>query len=42
MINKYQEAKMEEIQAKSWSRKNRMVRFWISEGPVFLEQIDSD
>jgi hypothetical protein len=42
MINKYQEAKMEEIQAKSQSHKNRMVRFWILEGPVFLEQIVSD
>jgi hypothetical protein len=44
MIKKYQGAKMEEIQAKSQSQshKNRMVRFRILEGPVFLEQIVSD
>jgi hypothetical protein len=33
---------MKEIQAKSLSRKNWMVRFWIPEGLIFLEQIESD
>jgi hypothetical protein len=33
---------MEQIQAKSQSPKNRMIRFWILEGPVFSEQIESD
>jgi hypothetical protein len=41
-IKKYQEAKMEDIQAKNRSRKNWMVWFWIPEGPVFSEQIESD
>jgi hypothetical protein len=33
---------MEEIQAKSQSRKNRIVRFWILEGLIFSEQIEFD
>jgi hypothetical protein len=42
MTKRYQGAKMEEIQAKSQSRKNRTVRFWIPEYPVFPEQIESE
>jgi hypothetical protein len=34
---KHQETNMEEIQARIWSRKNRTVRFWITEYPIFLE-----
>jgi hypothetical protein len=34
---RYQGAKMKEIQAKSQSRKNRIVQFWIPECTVFLE-----
>jgi hypothetical protein len=33
---------MEEIQAKSWGRKNWIVWFWISKYPIFLEQIEFD
>jgi hypothetical protein len=33
---------MEEIQAKSQSRKNRIFRFLIPEYPVFPEEIESD
>jgi hypothetical protein len=39
---RYQGAKMEEIQARNRGRKNRTVRFWIREYPVFLEQIESE
>jgi hypothetical protein len=38
MTKRYQGAKMEEIQAKSRSRKNRIVRFWIPEYPIFRER----
>jgi hypothetical protein len=37
-----QEAKMEEIQAKSQGCKNWTVQFWILECSVFLEHIESD
>jgi hypothetical protein len=33
---------MEEIQAKSRSRKIRTVQFWIPEYPIFLEQMESE
>jgi hypothetical protein len=39
---KYHEANMEEIQARSRSRKNWTVRFWIPEYPVFPEQLESE
>jgi hypothetical protein len=39
---KYQEANMEEIQARSQSHKNRTFWFWITEYPVFLKQIESE
>jgi hypothetical protein len=42
MTKKHQEAKMKEIQARSRSRKNRTVQFWIPEYPIFLEQIASE
>jgi hypothetical protein len=32
---KYQEAKIEEIQARSRTHKNRTARFWILEYPLF-------
>jgi Holliday junction resolvase-like predicted endonuclease len=37
MTKMYQGAKMEEIQAKRQSRKNRTARFWIQEYPIFPE-----
>jgi hypothetical protein len=42
MTKNCQEAKMEEIQAKSQSRKNRIVCFFILECSVFVEQIEYD
>jgi hypothetical protein len=42
MSKRYQESRMEEIQAKSRSRKNWTVQFWILEYPVFSEQIESE
>jgi hypothetical protein len=33
---------MEEIRAKSGSRKNRTIQFWKSECPVFPKQIESE
>jgi hypothetical protein len=33
---------MEEIQAKSWDRKNLTIRFGVPEYPVFLEEIEFD
>jgi hypothetical protein len=41
MTKKYQETKMEEIQARSKDHKNQTIRFWILEYPVFSEQIES-
>jgi hypothetical protein len=35
-------AKMEENQATSQNHKNRTIRFWISEYPIFPEQIESE
>jgi predicted Rossmann fold nucleotide-binding protein DprA/Smf involved in DNA uptake len=42
LLKKYQEAKMDEIQAKSRGHQNRTVQFWIPKYPVFPEQIKSD
>jgi hypothetical protein len=42
MTKKYQETKMEEIQARSKDHKNQTIRFWIPEYPVFPEQIESE
>jgi hypothetical protein len=39
---KYQEAMMEEIQAKSRGRKNWILWFWIPKYLIFLEQIEFD
>jgi hypothetical protein len=33
-------AKTEEIGAKRWSRENQTIRFWISDYPIFLKQIE--
>jgi hypothetical protein len=38
---RYQGANMEEIQARSQSRNNQIVWFWIPEYLVFTEQIES-
>jgi hypothetical protein len=37
ITKKHQGADMEEIQTRSRGRKNRFVRFWIPEYPIFLE-----
>jgi hypothetical protein len=39
---KYQGARMEEVQAKSQSHKNRTIRFGIPKYLVFPEEIESD
>jgi hypothetical protein len=39
---KHQEANMEEIQARSRSRKKQTIQFWIPEYLIFLDQIESE
>jgi hypothetical protein len=38
----HQGAKIEENQARRQSRKNRMVRFPIPEGPIFTDKVESE